>query len=513
MHRSCGHVFVSIAICWAAAGCGRGAESGRVPGRVDRVETSFHAIEGWHAVTDAASTGGVSFVDYDDDGDLDLFVSNGYDVSADDPEPYPNRVYENRAGDLVMARESPLTGDGGFSSGSTWGDYDNDGWSDVFVANQRDQDNLLYRNLGGGGFERVTDQPPAAGGGQSYAASWVDVDNDGLLDLYVANGGMSHQGENFLYRNLGHGGFARITEGALVAEQGATCGISWADYDGDGDQDVFVCDLTGERTGTGGLFRNEGGWQFTRVGPDAVPISGIMATAAAWGDADNDGDLDLYVASAYGLANVLLRNIGGGAFERVAEGDAVLDGGHSYAANWADFDNDGDLDLVVANWGAAPVLYANDGSGRLDRAPGSGLGSTVEYGATVAWGDLDGDGFLDIALGNWPNVRGPGERNRLYRNHGGSGSWVLVDLRGSTSNRSAVGARVEVTARIGGTTTTQVREVSTHAGFRSQNDLRQHVGLGDAGVADGIVVRWPSGRISSLRDVPVNGIVTIREDG
>jgi hypothetical protein len=463
--------------------------------------------------THAASTGGVSWIDFDRDGDVDLFVTNGYDVSAAEPSPQGNRLYENLDGELVAVANGPIVEDEGFSSGSTWGDFDNDGWPDVFVSNQREQDNFLYRGQGGGLFERVDDAVPGLGGGNSYAASWVDVDNDGFIDLFVANGGLSHQGQNALYRNQGEGSFSQVTEGQLVTEAGSSCGVSWADYDGDGDQDVFVCDISGGTTQTGGLYRNDGDWRFARQDLQAVPIAGLMPTAAAWGDYDNDGDLDLYLTGVYGMANLLLENDGSGRFERVTEGDAVLDGGHSYAASWADADNDGDLDLAVANWGAAPVFYENDGSGILNRGDGGDLGKTVEYPGTMAWADVNGDGALDLALGNWPNRPGPGELNKLYRNTRATGNWLIIDLEGTASNRSAIGARAVATATINGVTINQVREVNAHSGFRSQNDLRLHFGFADAEVIEMLEVSWPSGLTTLVRDLEVNQVLHITEEG
>ncbi len=506
-HRWIVSCIVPLSLITACSVPGSGGGEDPAPTR----QAWFELVEGTPFAADAASTGGVSWVDFDGDGDLDLYVTNGYDVSSEEPQPQRNRLYENRGGELFEVASGPLAEDDGFSSGSTWGDFDNDGWLDVFVSNQRDQNNFLYRGGEGGVFTRIEGSPPTLDGGQSYAASWVDIDRDGFIDLYVANGGMSHTGRNFLYRNMGDGSFQPINEGALVSEEGASGGVSWADYDGDGDQDVFVCDLSQERTGTGGLFRNDGDWAFTRLGPEQVPLGGLMPTAAAWGDCDNDGDLDVYLAAAYGLANVLLRNDGNGGFERVDEGDAVLDGGHSYAASWADADNDGDLDLAVGNWGSAPLLYENDGSGVLDRADAGDLGTTVEHPGTLAWGDLDGDGSLDLALGNWPNVRGPGELNHLFRNTRHDGHWLIVDLEGTASNRAAIGARVLVTTTIDGTTTTQIREVSAHSGFRSQNDLRSHFGLGDADGIESLVVQWPSGAATRLVDLEADQIVHLRE--
>ncbi len=506
-------VIVVLIVCLSTASCGGDHSDGDGLSRGRPDEGVFESTTSSPVVTDAASTGGVSWVDFDGDGDVDLMVTNGYDVSAENPVPQKNRLYENRGGEFVDVSSGPVAEDDGFSSGSTWADFDNDGHIDVFIANQRGQDNFLYRNLGDGRFEKIADGPPATCAGNSYGASWVDVDNDGLVDLFVANGGLSHQNKNCFYRNIGDGRFSPVVEGSIIIEEGSTCGVSWADYDNDGDQDVFVSDLQQAQTGTGGLYRNDGDWVFVRQGSDVVPLGPSMPSAAAWGDMDNDGDLDLYLAGVYGMANILLSNNGVGGFDRVTVGDATIDGGHSYGANWADVDNDGDLDLAVANWGAGQMLYENDGTGRLDRMDGGDFGATIEYPATIAWADFDGDGFLDLALGNWPNAPGPGEINRLFRNRGAGGHWLIVVLEGTASNRSAIGARIEALVTIGGRPTTLIREVSAHTGWRSQNDLRQHLGLGDAETIDVLLVRWPSGATSRLTDVETDRVIEVVETG
>jgi hypothetical protein len=226
---------------------------------------------------------------------------------------------------------------------------------------------------------------------------------------------------------------------------------------------------------------------------------------------DNDGDLDLYVGNLFGWGNLLYRNEGGGDFSQVTEGPAVVDGGATYAVNWADANDDGWLDLVVVNWGAAPVLYLNDGQGKLGRAPAGDLGAALAYGANVAWGDMDNDGDLDLYLGNWPNAPGPGELNQLFRNDGPTGGWLDVRLIGMTSNRAGIGARVTLRAEIDGKIVTQTREVSAHTGWRSQNSLLQHFGLGDATEVESIEVRWPSGIVDRLSGVGAKQVIEIVE--
>jgi hypothetical protein len=200
---------------------------------------------------------------------------------------------------------------------------------------------------------------------------------------------------------------------------------------------------------------------------------------AVWGDYDNDGDQDLFVANR--------------------------------AGNNALYRNDGDLDLAVVNWGAAPVLYLNDGVGGLTRCAAGDLGRRLPYGACLAWADFDNDGDLDLYVGSWPNSPGPGEQNLLCRNETPAAGWLRIRLEGTDSNRSAIGARITIQAEIPRRLISQIREVSAQNSFRSQNSLIQHFGLGDADGALQVVVRWSSGRVSTLSEVPANQLLDIDE--
>jgi hypothetical protein len=455
----------------------------------------------------------VSWVDYDGDGDLDLCVTNGYDVGAAEPSPQANRLYRNDGhGALEPVIGGSISKDEGYSSGNTWGDYDNDGDLDLFIANQQDQENFLYRNDGEGVLTRVVDDAIHGDGGHSYAASWVDIDSDGALDLFVANGGLSHAGANFLYHNRGDGSFVKIVDGSIVTDVAGTCGIAWGDYDNDGDPDLFAANHGFDpATNSNALYRNDGNLIFTKLTDSPAAQDRQPSCSANWVDFDNDGDLDLYVANLYGLANLLYRNEGAGDLQPVGEVPIAVDGGYSYVTNWEDYDNDGSLDLLVANWGAGPDLYLNDGEGNLERRRAGVLGQSILHGAAMASGDHDADGDVDVYVGNWPNNPGPEEQNRLIVNQGVPGNWLQVELVGTESNRAGLGARVSVTAHIRGGLRTQLREVASHTGFRSQSSLVQHFGLGDAEVVAEVVVRWPSGQNSSVEDVDSNQRITITE--
>ncbi len=467
----------------------------------------FSRITTGPVATDRASTGGVSWVDYDGDGDLDLFVANGYDVSAEQSIPQPNRLYQNQGAGRLVSVPSPLE-EAGFSSGSAWGDFDNDGDEDVFIPNQSLQQNFLFRNDAQRGFSLLEDSPVTTDSAHSFSATWADVDNDGYLDLFVSNGGLSGPERNFLYRNQGNGTFTPITQGPIVADSIQSKGAVWVDYDLDGDVDLFVPGAPNA------FFQNEGNWRFTKINDlPFVTEPPLLRSpeSAAWGDYDNDGDFDLYVPYPIGEQNRLYKNEGNGQFRRINEGLPVLDGGYSEHALWADFDHDGYLDLLVANWGSPVVLYMNRRDGQFERQVYGDLGTTVSFASSVAVGDYDNDGDLDIIVGHWPNEPGSGEENLFYRNDGPVGNWLQLDLVGTRSNRSAIGARVVVRVRIDGRLETLTREVRSQEGWRSQNSRTVHLGLGNAQLVEEVSIYWPSGHRQQLTNLRANQRITVTE--
>lgn len=457
----------------------------------------FVPVEEGPHVNDPTSSGGALWLDADGDGDPDLFVPGGYDVSGSDPVPFPNRLYLNDGrGGFVVARASRLHEDQGYSSGPSAADIDNDGDPDLLVGNQQRGEEFLYRNDGSGEFTRVVDSAVASlGGGSTYVTSFGDVDNDGWVDALVVNGGLSGAGRSWLLRNRGDGRF-ETWPGDVSADSTFGFGATFVDIDSDGDVDLHVLP---ER-----LFRNEGG----RLGKVEGPLASSRPhfnypSGAAWGDYDNDGDFDVYVVYPGGAINDLFRNDGDWRFTQVVEGWPVLDGAYSTSAAWADLDNDADLDLVVANWGAPHQVFLNRGDGTFERPrylePEPGFAS----GAGIA--DVEGDGDLDIYVAHWSNRAGELDRNRLYRNDTpATGNWLRIDLEGTRSNRSALGARVVVTADVAGRRVVQTREVRAMEGWRSQHEATAHFGLGDAQEVARIEVRWPSGMVTILQDVQVN---------
>lgn len=478
----------------------------------------FVAVNMPPLTSDRASTGGISFTDYDGDGDPDLYVTNGYDVSASDPQPQANRFYENHRGHFEARSLEGLADIEGFSSGSVWADFDNDGDLDTFVANQRDQENtLLLQEVAEDGsmrFVRHAAARLAEDKGWSYSIAAADADNDGFVDFYVSNGGLSHSGVNFLYRNIAGESIQRILNTDAVDSNHASGGASWSDYDGDGDQDLVVAnrptaDMQGFKLS---LFRNEGSMQFTRMDEDALPVDATFPMSVAWGDIDNDGDQDLYAGNLYGMANNLYENLGDGTFRVMDGGRATTDAGSSYAVTFGDLDNDADLDLVVANWGGSSEIYLNNGAGQFEQVGPDAFRRSIHYASSLALSDYDSDGDLDVLIGNWPNHPGEGlEENLLIENRFADGNWFRIALEGNTSNRSAIGALIIVESSTDGETMKQIREVSTHSGWRSQSELTQHFGLGNATTISKVVINWPSGHSQTIVGPPINQVLNVRE--
>jgi len=410
---------------------------------------------------------GVAWGDFDNDGDLDLYLANHNSA---------NKLFRNEgAGVFVDATGDPM-GDDGTGFGVAWGDYDNDGDLDLYLSNFNLANNL-FRNDGDGIFVDVTSGPLGdTGSGQGVA--WADYDGDGDLDLYLINTGQA----NKLFRNEGGGTFADATS-APLDDAGSGSSLAWGDYDNDGDPDLYLALFPNDK-----LLRNEGGGAFVDVTSSPLNDTG-NAKGVDWGDYDNDGDLDLY-RSNFNSANNLFRNDGGDTFVDVTSGPL---GGPttSLGVAWADYDNDSDLDLYLANFGAN-MLFRNDGGGTFVDATSAPLDNSSN-GIGVAWADIDSDGDLDLYLSI------SGSANKLFRNDLVSANhWLQVKLVGTVSNRSAIGARVRIMT--GGTT--QIREVSGGSGHLSQNSLPVEFGLGAATVIDSLIIRWPSGIVQNVSPPP-----------
>lgn len=444
---------------------------------------------------------GQAWGDYDQDGWEDLYLT--------DPAG-PNLLYHNEGnGTFRLAGLEvidPLAGL--MSSGAVFADYDNDGFPDLYVLN-RNQPNVLFHNEGG---QRFVDVTAAAGVGDPYdgkTAAWGDYDRDGYLDLYVTNWSCypdcarpSEGDPDALFRNNGDGTFTNVTRLLGINGLGAGFVASFTDYDNDGDLDIYLVNDIFITDRGNALWRNDGpgcdGWCFTEVASEAGADTKLMGMGLSTSDYDNDGDIDFYFSNAGPM--VLLQNLGDGTFSDAA-GEAGLDlGGQGVA--WGsvsfDYDNDGLLDFYLALTDMLPdgspvnPLFHNLGDGTFENIAGmSGVGHDGKT-LGVAAADYDRDGWVDLVIGDF-------ERGyTLFRNE----LWARSDnhrvsfrlVGGGPVNRDAVGARIYLTTSDGAT---QMQEVQTGSSLGSGNSLVLHFGLGQATI-ESVRVRWPDGMIQDF---------------
>ncbi len=457
---------------------------------------AFQQLAQWADVTSAPLNDdgygyGAAWGDYDNDGDPDLYIANNAGHTA-------NKLFRNDGGGVFTNATSGPLGDASYSQGVAWADYDNDGDLDLYVGNENIQPNRLFRNDGGGVFTDAA-TAPMNDAGNAEGFGWADYDNDGHVDLYVNNNGY-----NKLFHNSGDGTFSDATSAPLDGG-GYGSGMAWGDYDNDGDLDIYQGNY-----GFGFqnyLYRNDGSGVFTDVTTPPLDASYLFygnTKGVAWGDYDNDGDLDLYVSMwAGGLGNRLFRNDGGGAFTDVTT-PPLNDNGYGAGIAWVDYDNDGDLDIFVANGGTeSNKLFRNDGGGVFADATVSPLDCPGLFCNGVAFADYDSDGDMDLYV-----TTNEYQTNRLFRNNVGSlNHWLHIKLVGTISNAAAIGARVKITTPAG----IQIREVSGGSGYCSQNSLEAAFGLGPHTTVNQLEVFWPSGAYQSFTSVAGDNKITITE--
>jgi hypothetical protein len=491
---------------------------------------------------------GAAFFDYDGDGYLDLFIVNGAFLTPAPGEKQPSDALyrNNRDGTFAEVTRTVGVADTSYGMGCAVGDYDGDGDADLYVTNYGP--NVLYRNNNDGTFAEVTGEARVGDPGWGTNAAFADYDNDGDLDLYVANylefrpednkkcfqGGVpaycpptAYPGQSgVLYRNNGDGTFTDVTAPAgLFTDAGRQLGTVFGDYDNDGDQDIFVANDLRPNF----LFTNNGDGTFTEAGVTAgvaYDEDGVAGSVmgADMADYDNDGRPDILVATFQWRPNRLYHNDGGGFFSDVTYAAQIGTGSVPYlamSASFLDYDNDGYLDILVANghldenvrdydpaasYAQKNQLFRNNGDGTFAEATdAAGPGFQVErvsHGAALA--DYDNDGDTDIFVSDSATPR-----CTLLRNDGGNRNrFLVVKTVGTRSNRDGIGARITVQAG----DLVQVRAVRSGYGYLSANDPRAFFGLGQHPRVDRLEVRWPSGIVQVLENIQADQVLTITEE-
>ena len=498
-------------------------------------------------------TGGVAVFDYNNDGLLDIFFTNGAEIpSLEKSNPsFHNKLFRNNGdGTFTDVTEKAGLAGVGYSMGVAAGDYDNDGFVDLYVTGFNC--NQLFHNNGDGTFTDRTEKAGVSGvlkRGKpwSVAAGWIDYDNDGLLDLFVVNyldyslstahscktGNIvdycspdEYRGTpNILYRNNGDGTFTDVSQQSHISQYlGKGMGVAFADYDGDGFTDIFVSNDSIPNF----LLHNNGDGTFT----DVALLAGVAynengKAVAGMGtdfrDIDNDGMPDIFLTAMYGDSFPLYRNPGKGQFEDVTETTGIAAMTTRFTA-WGtgifDFDNDGNKDIFAAgsaildnsmevNHKPYPLpnfLYRNLGNMRFKDVSGE-AGASFSVPAAhrgAAFGDLNNDGKIDIVV----TVLN-GEPQLLMNRSQNHNHWIILKLVGVADNRDGLGTRVKITTANG----VQYNEATTAVGYNSSSDKRVYFGLQNATVVDQIELVWPTGVKQVLNHVMADQILTIVQSG
>jgi len=491
-------------------------------------------------------SGGVVIFDYNNDGLPDLFFVNG--GSFVDKKVAANahhHLYRNTGdGKFADVTDSSGIGTFGFGMGGCAADYDNDGWPDLYVTAVGG--NKLYHNTQNNSFADVTDSAGVGAGLWSASCAFGDIDNDGNVDLYVTryvdfapdktkvctlfqdvrsycHPSVYKSVPDILYRNNGDGTFTDVTKESGVYKAGNGLGVVFGDYDDDGWIDIYVAnDATPNflfHNKGKGVFEEVGLWSGTAVGVDGKPLAGM---GTDMGDMNGDGLIDIFVTNLAGQTHSLYKNLGKALFTNVTFSSGVAEATLPYAG-WGtaffDYDNDGDLDLAVANgdvldnanlirdnvsYAQLNLLFRNDGTGKfVSVGPTSGPGFALKKASrALAVGDLDNDGDLDIVVSN------VGATADVLQNEGGNrGNSILVRTVGTRGNRDGIGARLKLS--VGGKTL--VRDVRAGSSYLAQNDLRVHFGLGKAQKADRMEIHWPGGPVEVIENIEANQILTVRQ--
>lgn len=445
-------------------------------------------LQGPH-VEDMGASGYGGCGDMDGDGFFDLSV-NRYAFGA--PAVYHN----NGDGTFALVPNPlPLTSENqwlGF-----WGDWDCDGNSDLMFGSD------LTTDIAFGTAQGTFNVRPLSGmGGNWWGCASADFDRDGFVDLYTTL-------PNALYRNLGNRSFVKVDSSQVGPLAGLNTwgGACWGDLNNDGWPDLYIPSMEQNRSY---MYLNNGHGSFVGLA-NTVTLQASPAINGAWGDFDNDGLLDLYVAAFNGTSR-LYRNLGNTDFEPV-DGATTLFGTHNHAA-WIDYDNDGFLDLYVSGYQSGNKLFRNNGNGTLSKARSSMINHILppsDAGTyTGIWFDDENDGFLDLYLLNGDDYASIQTANQFFHNQGNDNAWIAVNLEGTVSNRRGIGAQVRILATYAGQPRWQRRDISG-GDLNNGNQLRAHFGLSNATSIHTLRIEWPSGTIQELHDIKTKQLLTITE--
>jgi hypothetical protein len=485
-----------------------------------------------------SSGAGAAFLDYDKDGYIDLYVCSGTWLkgvsSGDKPDKMPeNHLYRNR-GDGTFEDVTKNAGVAGpwYSMGVTVGDYNNDGYPDLYVSNYGT--NVLYKNNGNGTFTDVTKRAGVGGKEHDFSvgAVWFDYDNDAFLDLYVGNylsfdpdykyyyapdgfpGPLAYDAQpDILYHNNGDGTFNDVTKEMGIKDQdGRAMGVGAIDYDDDGFVDVYVANDHSMNY----LWHNNGGKSFTDMGTPSGTAFGQSGESAVsmsvdFADYTGSGRIDMFISDDKYCR--LYENQGNGIFsdKSYASGIAMPAGQFvGWSSSFIDYNNDGLVDIYKTNgalkhlYGQEDQVFENIGNGKFKDVSWD-LGSYFKkklVGRGACFGDYDNDGDIDGYIVNL-NDRGAFLRNNM----GNQNNWISLNLIGTKSNRDGIGARIKVTSG----STTQTAQKKSTTGYLSQNDHRMHFGLAKNTIVDRIEIKWPSGKVQVLENIKANQILTVKE--
>ncbi len=485
-----------------------------------------------------SSGAGAAFLDYDQDGYMDLYVCSGTWLkgisSGEKPKIMPeNHLYHNR-GDGTFEDVTKKAGVGGpwYSMGVTVGDFNNDGYPDLYVSNYGT--NVLYKNNGDGTFTDVTSKANVGGKETDFntGAVWLDYDNDGFLDLYVGKyltfdpsykyfyapdgfpGPLAYDAQpDVLYHNNGDGTFEDVTKKmGIIDRDGRAMGVGAADYDDDGFMDIYVANDHSMNY----LWHNNGGKSFTDMGTPsgtAFGQSGESAVSMSVDFADylGNGRMDMFISDDKYCR--LYENKGNGIFsEQSYPAGIAMPAGQfvGWSSSFIDYNNDGLVDLYKTNgalkhlYGMEDQVFENLGNGKFKDVSWD-LGSYFKekfVGRGACFADYDNDGDIDAYIVNL-NDRGSFLRN----NKGNENNWITLNLVGTTSNRDGIGARIKLTS---GGKLQSAQRIST-TGYLSQNDPRIHFGLAKDTIVDKIEIKWPSGKLQVLENIKINQILTVKE--